>query len=373
MAVTNPAAFLQNAGATHTAEVTRNAFNGMISGARAAASLIPRGGVHPALGTQLAVTQQGSPAMGVTVGTGHIFVPGTEGTSQGGYNCYAATTTNLSISAAHASLARIDIVVAKVEDSVYSGATNAWSLAVVTGTAAGSPAVPSAPANSVILAHVAVAANATTIVNANITDKRPYIAMGIIPVATPADLPSVAFDGMFAFSRSNDSLYFHDGVTWQRNTERYNGICKLFGFASQNVSDSTDTVLNFGASHEELDTDGWHDTVTNNSRITPNVPGYFRVTASGYWAFNNTMLYSDCFVRKSGSVVARMGNLQLPSTGQNNISKWAGSVSEIFTANGSSDYFEMGLRHTSTGGVTQSTNAGASTSPRFTVEFLRPL
>jgi hypothetical protein len=371
MAVTNPAAFLQNAGATHTAEVTRNAFNGMISGARAAASLIPRGGVHPALGTQLAVTQQGAPAMGITVGTGHIFIPGTEGTTQGGYNCYAGTTTNVAVTAAHASLPRIDLVVAKVEDAAYSGAVNAWSLAVVAGTAAGSPAAPAAPANSVILAQIAVAAAASSIVNANITDRRPYISMGIIPCATVADLPSVAFDGMFAFVRSNDSLYFHDGVAWQRNFERYKGVCKLFQPSGQVIVDSTDTILTFGASSEEIDTDGWHDTGVNPTRITPNVPGYFRVSISGYWAFNNTMNYSDVFLRKNGSVVARMGNLQIPST--NNISKWAGTVSEIFTANGSSDYFESGIRHTTTAAASQTTNAGASTSSRFTVEYLRPL
>jgi hypothetical protein len=371
MAVTNPPGFLQNAGATHTAEVMRNAFSGMISGARAASSMIPRAGVHPALGTQLVVTQQGAPTMGITVGTGVVYIAGTEGTSQGGYTAIAPTTTNIAVTAAHATLPRIDIVVAQVQDQVYSGVTNTWSLAVVAGTAAASPVAPAAPNNSVILANIAVAAAVTSIVNANITDKRPYLAMGIIPVAAVADLPTVAFEGMFAFVRANDSFYYYDGAAWQRNTERYAGIVKLIGQTGQTALDATDTILSWGASTEEIDTDNWHDTVTNNTRVTPLVPGYYRVTVQGYWAFNTTIQYCGVFIRKNGTTVARSGNIQFPSTGQNNVSKSGGMCSDEFSMNGSSDYFEMGVHHTS--GVSQTTNTGAGTAPRFTVEFIRPL
>jgi ubiquitin-protein ligase len=217
MAVTTPPIALQNAGATHTAETHRNAYSVAISGARAAASLVPRGGVHPALGKMMAVTQQGSPTMGITVGSGVCAVAGTEGASQGAYYCLAQSDTNISVTAAHASLARIDIVVARVQDSAYSGAVNSFTLEVVAGTPSGSPAVPTVPNNSMVLAHIAVAANATQIVNANITDKRPYIGMGILPVATSADLPTVTFDGMFAFDRATDTLYWADTAgVWQR-------------------------------------------------------------------------------------------------------------------------------------------------------------
>jgi hypothetical protein len=43
---------------------------------------------------------------------------------------------------------------------------------VVAGTPAGSPSAPATPANSISLATIAVAAGATTIVTANITDTR---------------------------------------------------------------------------------------------------------------------------------------------------------------------------------------------------------
>ena len=220
MAVTNPAAFLQNAGATHTAEITRNAIGAFQAGPRTASSLVPRGGVHPHLGGALAVTQNGSPNMTVNVANGMIAVPGTEGTSQGQYICMAPTTTNLAITAAHATLPRIDIVVAKVEDAAYSGANNQWSLAVVTGTAAASPTAPAAPNNSITLATVAVAAAATQILNANITDTRPYSSVGIIYVKDVASLPSPAMGGMVAYVKSTGQLstYNENTTTWQNSS-----------------------------------------------------------------------------------------------------------------------------------------------------------
>src|SRR3982750_3036163 len=38
------------------------------------------------------------------------------------------------------------------------------------------------------------------------------------------------------------------------------------------------TAVTFGASSESIDTHGFHDTVTNNTRITPNIAGYYRAT-----------------------------------------------------------------------------------------------
>jgi hypothetical protein len=68
----------------------------------------------------------------------------------------------VTLSAAHATNPRIDLVCALENGTV----------AVTAGTPAGSPAVPSQPANSIALAQVAVAALDTTITNSNITDLR---------------------------------------------------------------------------------------------------------------------------------------------------------------------------------------------------------
>lgn len=176
MAEVTPPGFLQNAGNVHTAEILRSATSGLMHGVRTSGSLVARGGVVLGMGGSLAVTQNGSPNMSVNVASGQVYVPGTEGTKQGTYVCVNDATKNITITAADGSNPRIDIIVAKVQDTLYSGAVNSWSLVVVTGTPAGSPAVPTAPANSVTIAQIAVGTGVTSIVTANITDKRFYAA-----------------------------------------------------------------------------------------------------------------------------------------------------------------------------------------------------
>lgn len=176
MTEVNPCGWLQNAGATHTAAQMRTYLGALLGGVLSAGAITrTRGGVHPQLGVQLQVTANGTPNMSVNVATGVAFIPGTENGAQGTYFVENDATVNLSINTAPgAGLNRIDIVVAKVQDQFYSGATNAWSLAVVAGTAAASPSAPSAPNNAIILAQVFVGALVSSITTGNITDTRFY-------------------------------------------------------------------------------------------------------------------------------------------------------------------------------------------------------
>lgn len=161
MTAQNPAIFLQGYAGGHPAEDTRRQIG---------AGMANRPGiVGPG---DLAVTQNGTPNMSVNVAGGQAYIAGSEATYQGLYFVENRGTTNLTIAAADATNARKDLIVAKVQDAQYSGATNLWSLAVVTGTPAAVPAEPAAPANSLVLAVVNVAALATSITNANITDRR---------------------------------------------------------------------------------------------------------------------------------------------------------------------------------------------------------
>lgn len=129
--------------------------------------------------TSLKVTEKsGTPNMSVDVAAGRAVIDGTENLYQGVYHVDNQATVNLTVAASDPSNPRIDLVVAKVEDSEYSGVTDAWSLAVVTGTPAASPTAPSAPANSLVLAELSVAAAATSITNADITDKRVPARVG---------------------------------------------------------------------------------------------------------------------------------------------------------------------------------------------------
>jgi hypothetical protein len=168
----------------------------------------PWGGVKPSnLDSGMQVTALSTPAMFVQVASGTCYVPATISTNSG-YICHNSGARQCVIAAANPSNPRIDIVVAHVYDAVDdSGTLNTWALEVVTGTPAGSPVAPAAPTNSIVLARVAVAANASNIVNGNITDVRDWEVSlgGILPANSLADIPA-GYTGHYVHDRSTGRL-----------------------------------------------------------------------------------------------------------------------------------------------------------------------
>lgn len=230
MTVQNPPIFLQ--ASSHPAEDVRRFI---------AAATRDREGILTS--TDLAVTEKsGTPDMSVDVAGGRAFILGDEATYQGTYFVENRGTTNVSITAADGTNARKDLIVARVKDTAYSGATDAWELSVVTGTPAASPAEPATPNNAIVLALVDVPASDTSIENAQITDRRTLFR-------TPA-------------------------VKAQRTT-------------TQSFTNATWTSHAFTAA-DLWDTDDMHDTSTNNTRLT--VPsgwgGRYLLTAHVTWDAN---------------------------------------------------------------------------------------
>jgi len=158
--------------------------------------------------------------MTVLVESGVASIPGTESSSQGNYYVCNDAQVTLSITAAHGSLPRIDIVVINVRDQVYSGASNDSQLQVITGTAAASPTVPTAPANSITVVQIAVGAGVTSILNANITDTRYYLAAtgGVINARTDATRPTSAeiAEGQLVWAMDNNRLSVWDGSAYNQ-------------------------------------------------------------------------------------------------------------------------------------------------------------
>ncbi len=124
-------------------------------------------------GTDLAVTENGTPNMSVDVAAGRAFILGDSSAFQGTYHVENDATVNLAIAAADPTDPRKDLVVAQVRDDTEdSGGNDDWVLAVVQGTAAPSPTEPTVPDTAIVLALVDVAAAATSITNGVITDRR---------------------------------------------------------------------------------------------------------------------------------------------------------------------------------------------------------
>jgi hypothetical protein len=117
--------------------------------------------------------------MSVSIAAGHAMIAGTQTANQGLYIAYNDGATTVAIATASPTLPRIDRICVVVQDAFYGGtANNQVIYQAVTGTPNASPVAPAAPNNAVTLALVAVAANATSIVDANITDSRVTATLG---------------------------------------------------------------------------------------------------------------------------------------------------------------------------------------------------
>ena len=209
MAVQTPCVFIQ--AGSHPAEDVRRALF---------AQLGLRGGIVAA--GDLAVTQNGTPNMTVLVATGQVVVPGSEGTYQGAYICENRGSLSVSIAAADATNPRYDLIVARVRDAAYSGATNTFAIEAVTGTPAASPAEPTIPANSWVLARVEVVALDTTITTSNIVDRRTTgtgqfgraAALGGKITCTSTTRPTAPFEGMDIYETDTDLQLTYTGSAW---------------------------------------------------------------------------------------------------------------------------------------------------------------
>jgi hypothetical protein len=216
MTVRSVPIFLQ--AGSHPAEETRLAL-GSLQGTSTASFAGGVGASDRAHGvvnvSDFAVTQRAAGAnMSVDVAAGNAWIRGTQATAQGAYHVYNDGTVNLSVASSDATNPRIDLVIARVQDSFYSGATNSASVTVVTGTPAASPTDPTLPANALVLARVRVPATSTSVVTANITDVRTRAASGSESY-TRTGFKNAIMNGDFrinqrGFTSSTSSVYGFD-------------------------------------------------------------------------------------------------------------------------------------------------------------------
>jgi hypothetical protein len=129
--------------------------------------------------TSLAVTPNSPVGMSVIVASGWAAIVGTTQSNMGTYVGYNDAPTVVAITTANPTNPRIDLLCMTVNDAYYTGALNNVVFQVVVGTPAGSPVVPSTPANSIALAEIDVAAGALSITSGDITDLRVLVTTNI--------------------------------------------------------------------------------------------------------------------------------------------------------------------------------------------------
>lgn len=206
-----------------------------------------------------AVTAQGSPDMTCAVASGTIAVGGVTASVSSG---------NVTITTADPDDPRIDLVVAS-NAGVKSVVAGDPAPEMVSGSEPG-PDYPAIPANSVVLAAVYVPAADTTIASNQITDKRVMLADLVHTHSHDTDLTGVSADDHHAQSHthaSHTSIGANDHHADIHQPSKHDAIgAHATKSAIQSIPNNTNTIVTFNT--EIFDTDGLHDNVTNNSRLT---------------------------------------------------------------------------------------------------------
>lgn len=206
MSIINPPAWLQ--AGSYDARTDRTMVGNMIKSP---------GVVSP---TDIAITQSVTPGMSVVAssGGGYVTRPGND-LLFGVYAVRNDGNYTKTITASHATLTRIDLIVLRVYDAQYAGASNLADIEVIPGTPAGSPVAPTMPDAAIELARVTVAGGATSIVNANIsTANRQYARLqnkltSGLEVASAPQSTLTAYQGQQVFVPGSGMQLF-DGTNW---------------------------------------------------------------------------------------------------------------------------------------------------------------
>jgi hypothetical protein len=232
-----------------------------------ATSLITLGGVLGSVGAMQVVPTSG---MTIRVNAGFCIVPNSTANTQGAYRVGTMVSNNLTVATADPTNPRIDLVCVTVSDPGTSAGFS--ELQIIAGTPAGSPVAPSLPANSIALANVAVAANASSISSGNITDKRQITSLGGGQQVWPTVASSgPGFNGLINYDTANDRFFHNNsavsGVGEPMKTLPWSPV-KATNGANVSLSTSRTTIktVNFTA-------DGVTDV-----KLTFCFPGIFQTT-----------------------------------------------------------------------------------------------
>lgn len=146
-------------------------------------------------------------------------------------------------------------------------------------------------------------------------------------------------------------------------------LVKLIAAATQSLADNTAVALTFGAGSEEFDTHGFHDETTNPTRITPTVAGYYRLRGAVYLPSRADYVTTYLAIYKNGAAGAPISRPGVSTS--SGVRSAEGEA--VFSANGSTDYFEAIAFQDNSANASATTNQSGGFSCYFEAEWLRPL
>lgn len=174
-----------------------------------------RGGIVAHSSTSLQVTVDGSDV--VTIQPGPVLIPGDAVAGTGCYRSALPTASTGSLTARHATLGRIDLVIFRMLDIDVVGTHTARKgrIEVIAGTPSGSPAVPAKPTMAVEIGRITVPATGGGAATVNLA-KRTFATAngGELLVTTASELPTSAPPWQRARTLDTGATYTWDGTAW---------------------------------------------------------------------------------------------------------------------------------------------------------------
>jgi hypothetical protein len=135
------------------------------------------------------------------------------------------------------------------------------------------------------------------------------------------------------------------------------------------IAHDTATILTFDA--EDADTHGFHSTSVNTGRITPTKAGYYRFTATVFFAARADWQLLYAFFRLNGVTQIPPGGRNAPSASAS--FSYAVTCSATYPMNGTTDYMEVLAQARNAGTASFATVVGGAQTTVFEAEFVRDL
>lgn len=145
-------------------------------------------------------------------------------------------------------------------------------------------------------------------------------------------------------------------------------VGRLLVTGAQNIAHNVYVAINFNV--EEIDTDSQHDLITNTTRVTPNVPGVYRVWGSVCFSGRADYTFVEVSIRPNGSTPIAPSTRDKPDLVSTTLEY---GTTALLECDGLTDYFELVARQTNGASATSITAQSVHLTSVLEWELVRQL